>query len=355
VNNIGSLSIVSSSTPTSCFGGNDGTIDITPAGGSTPYTFSWSNGPTSEDLTGLSAGTYTVSMTDDQGCVISEIITVDDAQEVIINLVSLVDEECNTDNGSIDINVSGGTGSFGYQWSSGQTSQDLSSLSSGTYVIDVIDGNGCPASASYPVVNDVSNCSAFCFIEVEENTIVNEICGNANGSIDINVLNAVAPVAFSWSNGATTEDLTGLTAGSYTVVATDANNCSDVITFTVINDAGNLLIASSSVGEENCGNTNGSVDITVTGGAMPYTFVWSNGSIAEDLSGLTAGTYDVTITDGNGCQTSQSFTVNNNAGTLAATASVVPELCTAQNGSINQTVTGGNGVLTYSWLSSQTT
>jgi len=355
VNNVGSLSITSSSTPTSCFGGNDGTIDITPAGGTAPYTFSWSNGPTTEDQTGLTAGTYTVTMTDQQGCVISEIITVGDAPEVVINLVSLIDEECNTDNGSIDISVSGGTGSFGYQWSSGQTTQDLTNLSSGTYVIDVIDGNGCTASASYDVVNDVSNCSAFCFIEVEENLIVNEICGNAGGSIDINVLNAVAPVTFSWSNGETTEDITGLTAGSYTVVATDANNCSDVMTFTVINDAGNLMIAASSVGEENCGNTNGSIDITVSGGAMPYTFSWSNGPTTEDISGLTAGTYDVTITDGNGCQTSGSYTVNNNAGTLASTASVVPELCTAQNGSVNQTVTGGNGVLTYSWNSGQTT
>ena len=274
VNNIGSLSITSSSTPTSCFGGADGTIDISPAGGTAPYTFSWSNGPTTEDLTGLTAGDYTVTMTDQQGCVISELITVKDAQEVVINLVALVDEECNTDNGSINISVSGGTGSFGYQWSSGQSTQDLSNLSSGTYTVDVVDGNGCVASASYSVVNDVSNCSAFCFIEVEENTLSNEICGGANGSIDINVLNAVAPVTYSWSNGSTTEDISGLTAGSYTVVATDANNCSDVMTFTVINDAGNLLITSSSVGVENCGNMNGSVDITVSGGAMPYSFSW---------------------------------------------------------------------------------
>ena len=355
VNNIGSLSITSSVTPTSCFGGSDGTIDITPAGGSTPYTFSWSNGPTSEDLTGLTAGDYTVTMTDQQGCVISEIVTVVDANEIIIDLVSLVDEECNTDNGSIDISVSGGTGSFGYQWSNGQVSQDLSNLSSGTYTIDIIDGNGCTASTSYGVVNDVSNCSAFCFIEVEANTLTNEICGNGNGAIDINVLNGVGPVTYSWSNGETTEDITGLTAGSYTVVATDANNCSDIQTFVITNDAGNLIIASYSLGEENCGNANGSVDITVTGGAMPYTFAWSNGALSEDLTGLAAGTYDVTITDGNGCQTSSSYTVNNNAGTLAATATITPELCTSANGAINQTVTGGNGVLTYSWDSGQTT
>lgn len=355
VNNIGSLSITSSSTPTSCFGGSNGTINITPAGGTTPYTFAWSNGATTEDLTGLAAGNYTVTMTDQQGCVISEIVTVQNANQIAINLVALVNEECNTDNGSINISVSGGTGSYGYQWTNGQVTQDLSNLSSGTYVVNVIDGNGCTVSASYSVINNVSNCSAFCFIALQANTLTNEICGNGNGAIDINVLNAVGPVSYSWSNGATTEDLTGLTAGSYTVVATDANNCSEVMTFTITNDAGNLMITSYSLGEENCGNANGSINITVSGGSMPYSFSWSNGSLTEDLTGLSAGTYTVTITDGNGCQISSSFTVNNNAGTLAATAVVTPELCTSSNGAINQTVTGGNGGLTYLWNTGQTT
>ena len=355
VNNIGSLSITSSATGASCYGGNDGAIDITAAGGQTPYTFTWDSGPTSEDISGLTAGDYTVTMQDQQGCIISEVITVTEATQIVVTPVAVLDEECNTDNGSIDINVSGGTGSYGYQWSNGPGTQDISGLTAGTYTVDIIDGNGCTANASYTLVNDVSNCSAFCFIEVEANVINDEMCGSGNGSIDINILNAVAPVSYSWSNGATTEDISNLAAGSYTVVATDANNCSEVMTFTVNNNTGNLAISGASVGEENCGNGNGSIDITVVGGAMPYSFAWSNGPTTEDQTGLSAGTYDVTITDGNGCIASASYTVANNAGTLAATASIVPELCTSSNGSINQTVTGGNGTLTYSWDSGQTT
>lgn len=354
VNNIGSLDITSTSTPTSCFGGADGTIDITATGGQTPYTFNWDSGQTTEDLTGIAAGDYTVTMTDQMGCVISEVVTVDDAVEIQITAAAVLNEECNTDNGSIDIEVTGGTGSYGYQWSSGQITQDLSNLTSGTYIVDVIDGNGCTAQDSYSIVNDVSNCSAFCFIELQ-GAVSDEICGSSNGSIDLTVLNAVAPISYSWSNGETTEDITGLATGSYTVVVTDANNCSEVATFDIVNDAGNLAIASGSVSEENCGGGNGSIDIDVTGGAMPYTFSWSNGGTTEDLSGLGAGTYDVTVTDGNGCQTSASYTVDNNPGSLAATATIVPELCTAGNGSINQTITGGNGVLTISWDSGQTT
>ncbi|PHR26682.1 MAG: hypothetical protein COA38_14440 [Fluviicola sp.] len=355
VNNIGSLSISSTSAPASCYGGSDGFIDITPAGGQSPYTFSWDSGQTTEDIGSLAFGDYTVTMTDQMGCVFSQVISVGESSQIVITAVSVLDEECNTDNGSIDIAVSGGTGSYGFQWSSGQTSEDISGLTSGSYTIDVVDGNGCLANESYLIVNDVSNCSAFCFIEVEANVLTNELCGAANGSIDINVLNAVGPVTYSWSNGATTEDISGLTAGNYTVVVTDANNCSEVATFTLVNDAGTLAISNASVGVENCGNLNGSIDITVVGGAMPYTYAWSNGAISEDLTGLSAGAYDVTITDGNGCQTSASYIVVNNAGSLAATGSVVPELCSASNGSINQTVTGGNGVLTYSWDTGQTT
>jgi len=354
VNNIGSLSITSTSTPTSCFSGADGTIDITATGGQSPYTFSWDSGQTTEDISGLTAGTYTVTMTDQMGCVISEIVTVNDAIEIQITEVSILNEECNTDNGSIDIDVTGGTGSYGYQWSSGPSTQDLTNLTAGTYIVDVIDGNGCTAQESYTIVNDVSNCSAFCFIELEAN-IGSEMCGGSNGNIDLTVLNAVGPISYSWSNGETTEDISGLSAGSYTVVVTDANNCSEVATFEVVNDAGNLAIASGSVGEENCGGGNGSIDINVTGGAMPYTFSWSNGGTSEDLTGLSAGTYDITVTDGNGCQTTASYTVDNNPGSLAATATIVPELCTASNGSIDQTITGGNGVLTISWDSGQST
>lgn len=355
VNNVGSLAITASSTPTSCFGGSDASIEVTATGGQSPYTFSWDSGQSTEDISGITAGSYTVTMEDQMGCIISEVVTVSDAVEVLVSSESILNEECNTDNGSIDISVVGGTGSYGYQWSNGESTQDISNLTSGVYTVNVLDGNGCSATGDYTLVNDVSNCTAFCFIELEANAIIDEDCGSGNGSIDINVLNAVAPLSYSWSNGATTEDLSGLSTGTYTVVVTDANNCSEVGSYSIVNNTGNLVIANASVNEENCGNLNGSIDITVTGGAMPYVFSWSNGSVTEDISNLTAGTYSVTVTDGNGCQTNDSYTVTNNAGTLTATASPVSEMCAASNGSINQIVTGGNGVLTYSWDSGQIT
>lgn len=354
VNNIGSLDITYATTQATCFGGSNGAVDVTVTGGQSPFTFSWDSGQTTEDISGLSQGNYTVTVTDQQGCVISEQIAVGQASQIVVTSNAIQNEECNTDNGSIDINVTGGTGSYGYQWSNGSTAQDLSNLTAGSYTVDVIDGNGCTAQNSFTIVNDVSNCSAFCFIEAN-GVVTDDNCGNGTGSIDLTVLNAVAPVTYSWSNGATTEDLSGLSEGSYTVVVTDANNCSDVATFDVINVAGNFMVSNAAIGEENCGGSNGSVNISVLGGAMPYTYSWSNGSTTEDITGVTADDYTVVVTDGNGCSVTETYTVPNNPGNLAVTATVTPELCSNSNGAINQTTTGGNGTLAYSWDSGQTT
>ena len=355
VNNVGALAISSTTAPTTCFGASDGTIDVTGTGGQTPYTFSWDSGQTTEDLSAISAGTYTVTMQDQQGCIISEIITVNDANEIVITSNTVSNELCNTDNGAIDINVTGGTNSYGFQWSNGQGTEDLSNLTAGTYTIDVIDGNGCASSNSFTIVNDVSNCSAFCYIALQENTITHEDCGTNNGAIDIDVLNAVAPITYSWSNGATTQDISGLSEGTYSVTVTDGNNCAETASYTITNDAGNLMISNTVISDENCGGTNGGIDISVSGGAMPYSYDWSDNSTNEDLSSVSEGTYTITITDGNGCMTTNSYTISNNTGTLSATGTITPELCTSSNGGINQNVTGGNGVITYTWDSGQTT
>ncbi|MFN6015816.1 MAG: SprB repeat-containing protein, partial [Flavobacteriales bacterium] len=173
VNNIGTLSITSTITPATCFGGSNGSIAITATGGATPYAFSWSNGSLVEDQTALSAGSYTVTVTDNNGCQLSQPMSVGQFAEIIPTLANSSDEICNTTNGFIDISVSGGNGSYGYAWSNGTTVQDLSSLNSGTYSVTVTDGLGCTGTGSFTIANNLTGCSNYCFLNVSENSIAN--------------------------------------------------------------------------------------------------------------------------------------------------------------------------------------
>lgn len=354
VNNIGTLAISSTSTPISCFGGNNGAISIVASGGSTPYTYSWSNGAVTQNIVNVAAGNYTVTMTDQIGCVFSQAITVIQNNQITPTLVALSDEICNTTNGSIDVSVAGGNGSYGYAWSNGATTQDLSNLNSGTYTLTITDGLGCTGLAPYVVANNLTGCSNFCYLDVTQNTLTNATCGGANGAINVNILNAVAPYTITWSNGATTEDLTGLLPGTYTITVLDVNNCSQTSSFTIGNTTTGLAIASSSISDEMCGNANGGISITITGGTGPFNYLWSNGSGAQNVQNLSQGTYSVQVTDGVGCIIAQTYSVLNNSGALSATAIVSSSMCTSNNGAITQTIIGANGATTYLWSTGAT-
>ena len=348
LNNISSISIASNIVDVNCVGGNNGAIDISPSGGTLPYSFLWSNGAVTEDISGLTAATYTVNITDGTGCQFSDQVTVGSLPPITITLNNSADEFCGQVNGSIDINVSGGSGSYGYSWDNGASTQDLANIAGGTYIITVTDANGCQNTESFIILNNVSNCSSFCFLTVQAIT-TDENCGNGTGTIDVTISQATQPYVFTWSNGATTEDLSNLNAGVYTITVTDANQCVETLDITVGNNTGSLAISSNQLSNENCGNADGAINITVSGGTLPYTFSWDNGAVTEDISNLAAGDYIITITDGNGCTFNENYTIVNNTGSLAATTSIINEICGNSAGAINLTVTGNAGNLTYLW------
>ena len=354
LNNISSLNISSSITAVNCAGGTNGAIDVTTSGGTFPYTYTWSNGETTEDINGLTAGNYTLDITDDSGCQYSESISVGTIAPIEITLNSSDNEYCGQVNGSINVNVSGGSGSYGFSWDNGSSSEDLTNIAGGTYELTVTDANGCQTNQSFSILNDVSNCSAYCFLTVNS-TVTDENCGNGTGAIDVTVDQATQPYIVSWNTGATTEDLNNLNAGVYTITVTDANQCVETVNITVGNSTGNLTISSDQLVNENCGNTDGSIDISVAGGTLPYLFSWDNGSSTEDISGLSAGNYVVTITDGNGCTFSNTYTIINNTGNLAASAQITNEICGNGSGAINLSVTGNVGTLSYLWSNGETT
>src|SRR5690606_26960991 len=207
-----------------------GSIDITVAGGTEPYTYLWSNGATTEDIADLAAGDYTVTVTDANGCETEQTFTVG-TEDVTITLTGVaVDAACTASNGTITLTIEGGTPEYTISWTgpAGFTSadKDLSGLAPGTYNVTVTDANGCEATTSVEVgVEDVT-------ITVTP-VIVNTTCIATVGTIDITVAGGTEPYTYLWSNGATTEDITDLAAGDYAVTVTDANGCETEQTFTV--------------------------------------------------------------------------------------------------------------------------
>ncbi len=354
LNNISSMNITTNIVDVTCSGGTDGSIDLSTSGGTAPYSWSWSGGQTSEDISSISAGTHTITITDDNGCVFSDDVVVSTLPDITISLNSSLNEVCSADNGAIDIDVTGGSGSYGFSWDNGATTEDLTAIGAGTYNVTVTDANGCTGNNGFSIINDVSNCSAFCFLNIVTETVVDENCGDGTGSIDVTVMDATNPYITSWSTGATSDDISGLNVGTYTITVIDANQCEVTEDIVVNNTSGTLAISANSVSNENCGNDDGSIDITVVGGTAPYTFAWSNAATTEDISGLSAGTYDVTITDNAGCTINGSYTVGNNTGTLSENAIVSNEVCGNNGGSINLTPTGGIAPLSYLWSNGAT-
>src|SRR5204863_217561 len=163
-------------------------------------------------------------------------------------------------------------------------------------------------------------------------------------------------LSYAWTGPggftASTEDITGLAAGNYDITITEANGCTLTATIAVGN-VNSTLAQTHVTTDATCGNSNGAINITVTGGVGALTYAWTGPggftATTEDITGLAAGDYDLTVTDANGCALTVTITVGQTANTLAQTNVVTLAGCSVNNGAIDLTVTGGVGTLTYAW------
>ncbi|MDW8333076.1 MAG: SBBP repeat-containing protein, partial [Bacteroidia bacterium] len=344
-----------------CYGENTGVITMTPIGGTPPYNISWTgpNGFSSSDanLTGLFAGTYELTLTDATGCVWLAEVEVFQEAELTFDIQISGNLCYGVFDGEIDLTVfGGGVTPYVYVWSGDTlndvvTTEDLIDVGPGTYDLLIIDGNGCINFASVDFVEPPA------FL-IESASITNLSCnGDSDGAIDLDVFGP--NLTFQWSNGATTEDVSGLTAGAYTVIITstytlDGNPvvCSIESEYTI--QQPNALQIEFQVVNVAChGDATGSIDVTPSGGTPPYNFSWSNGQNTEDLSDLTAGDYQLTITDANGCQsTFASIAVSQPDAPLSiASATITDVLCHNEaTGAIDVTIAGGTPPYSFSWL-----
>ena len=275
-----------------CHDEASGLIDVEVKGGWAPYSYEWSNGASTEDQSGLKAGIYSVIVKDNNGCISKAEVQLKNPEPIKVE-AKITEADLNKNNGSIVLQVSGGTGNYTYLWSNMANSQSLSNIEEGVYAVRVDDLHRCSAAA-YFTVNEKSPMQV-------ESVVKHELCnGGDKGSIKLNVKGGVAPYKFEWSNGMNGAMINNIPAGDYSVRITDANNKVYRNTFTV-KQPEPIGIFATVLDESYTGKNDGSIKLQVIGGMSPLKYEWSNGQTVSDLVNLSQGTYTVRMKDGNGC------------------------------------------------------
>ncbi len=299
------VSVVSTGQDPSCFGGSDGSAGAVAGGGTPGYTYSWSNGDTGPNTSStLAAGAYTITVTDTNGCTGMTTVNIFDPP-AITSATSTFNVTCfGGRNGSATAMGMGGTPPFSYSWSNGVTLPANNNIPAGTFLVTITDSKGCvkidsvlieqpDMIAGNPTISNVS-----CF-------------GEMDGSIMLNVTGGTGPFNFNWTNGGTTQDLTGLSGGTYAVTIIDANSCTGSAVAQVTEPPAMTLNATFTPDN---GTGNGTATANVTGGNPPYNYAWLSGQTTKTITGLFAGNYIITVTDANGCEQKDTILVTSNVG-----------------------------------------
>ncbi len=286
----------------------NGTATANPTGGVTPYTYLWSTSATTKQITGLCGGSYTVTVTDKNGCTAVCMTTIPSTC-CNISLIPYVtpNGKCTPCNGAISVLPSGGSGSYHYQWSTGGTTASINHLCEGSYTVTVTDvsNTSCSTTATYNVTNA---------IPVVEQPDVNAIYISCHDECDGGgiVLNDFDYTSIVWSNGDVGANAYNLCAGITTVLVTDANGCTATGGVNLYNPT--LLEASCAVVNNNTLGIplGGQIDGNATGGTPGYDYLWSDGQTTQNATGLAPGTYTLTVTDSRGCTATTSCTIVGN-------------------------------------------
>ncbi len=334
----------------SCFGASNGSINLNPSGGFTPpdvpnYIFNWAHGPSTEDLTGLSAGTYSVTVSSPSTTTetFSATITITEPPTLNLSGVQTPVTCYGLSNGSIVSSVSGGTPPYSYLWSNAFATPDLTNIPAGTYSLTVSDANGCSVGQAFTVAQPGGP------FNVGFNTTDVSCNGGNDGSASMTSLSGATPFPppanpynILWSNGGTTQSITGLTAGTYSVFIEDANGCSFFYPFAVVSEPPALNASGSVTDVTAFGAQDGAITTTTSGGTPNYIYSWSGpntfSASTPNISNLNGGIYNLTVTDDNGCTSIQSFNVFE-AGQLTVSEFLTDETCIGSaDGAIDLTI-----------------
>lgn len=329
------LTLSSVVTDATC-GNSDGAIDLTVSGG-TAASFSWSpTGATTEDITGIAAGFHIVEVTNWAGCTYSDTIPVGEFIEF-----SSTDASCGLSNGSATVHDYGMT-SPTFAWSNGATTPTISGLSGGMYIVTVTNGS-CIIIDTVDII-DAGQVTAA--ISAESSCQPDYLSGAP--------VDGAAPYTFLWNTGATNQSITSIVPGdTYYLTITDANGCFDSTSYTVPNPP--PVTATYVITDATCNNKNGIIDLTMTGGTLPYNYQWSYGNAnVKDLIGVYPGQYSVSITDNNGCELEINNMVVGGQTNITVSRTLTNPNASNTGGAIDITVSGVANP-TFVWSNGATT
>ena len=336
-------------TNVSCNGGNNGSVSSVGAGGTLPYSYVWTpTGGKNNTANNLTAGTYTITITDAHNCTATANTTITEPSALNLAISSITNVSCYAgSNGAASVSATGGTGAYTYSWLPNVSSYNSASgLKAGSYVVTVTDANNCTASATIII----SQPTALTGTIVSHTNI--SCAGGNNGSLSVTAAGGTPNYTYAWSpNVSSTSNASNLTMGSYTITITDNNGCTDQVHYILTQPQ--PLVTSTSFQKPLCnGQQNGSATVTVNGGVPSYSYVWGNQPklFTATATNVGAGTYTVQVTDANGCSQVDTVTVTQPSALGASVASTTNPICYGDStGSVSVYVTGGTVPYTYSW------
>ncbi len=345
------LAATATKTDASCFGGTNGTAQVTANGGTAPYQYSWNTTPaqTTASVTGLSTGTYAATVTDAHGCQANVSVTIGQSSTIATSLTK-ADAMCyGGSSGTASVAVSGGTAPYTYLWNTipAQTTASVTALAAGTYILETKDAHNCIKKDTIVIAQPSALSTAV------SKTDVTCYSGN-NGTATVSTSGGVSPYTYSWNTTPVQTSATAqnLGSGTYIVTVTDSHGCVKTDTAIVTQPSGPLAALVSTHANVSCyGGANGKSGITVSGGTLPYTYSWNTSPVktTDTISGLSAGIYTATVTDAKGCTIQISDTITQPS-LLAATATKTDASCFGgTNGTAQVTANGGTAPYQYSW------
>ncbi|GAB4131787.1 MAG: hypothetical protein Fur0041_02490 [Bacteroidia bacterium] len=342
INNMGNpVASILASDSVSCFGGNDGWAAAAASSGTGPYSYLWSNNDADSLAGNLTVGSYTVTVTDANGCTDTASVTIFEPTQLTATTTQ-VDVLCfGNSTGSATVSAAGGTPVYSYSWTSGGTAATENNLAAGSYTCTITDANGCTTTASVTITEPPQLTAT--------TTQVDELCfGGTNGSATVTPAGGSPAYTYLWTSGGTAATESNLAAGSYTCTITDANGCTTTASVTLTEPT--AVVASATAVDAHCNQSDGSATGSATGGTGSYTYTWLPSGSGATLSNIPAGSYSVIVTDANGCADTAAISVLNLNGVNASLVSSNNISCFGGNdGDITINATGGNPTYTYSW------